>query len=107
MGRTAGSGASGVRLRPATSADAAAVADIWRAGWRDGHLGHVPAALVAVRTPASFVERAAGRVGDTVVAEVGGTVAGFVMVVGDEVEQLYVGAAYRGTGVAGVLLDDA
>jgi GNAT superfamily N-acetyltransferase len=53
------------------------------------------------------VERAAGRVADTVVAEVGGLVAGFVMVVGDEVEQLYVGAAYRGTGVAGALLDDA
>ncbi|MGW1555025.1 GNAT family N-acetyltransferase [Streptomyces sp. NPDC002144] len=67
----------------------------------------MPDALVAVRTPASFVERAAGRVGDTVVAEVGGTLAGFVMVVGDEVEQLYVGAAYRGTGVAGLLLDDA
>ncbi|MFF4258937.1 GNAT family N-acetyltransferase [Streptomyces sp. NPDC001663] len=38
------------------------------------------------------------------VAVVGGVVAGFVMVVGDEVEQLYVGAAHRGTGVAGALL---
>jgi len=34
-------------------------------------------------------------------------VAGFVMVVGDEVEQVYVDAAHRGRGVAGELLAEA
>jgi GNAT superfamily N-acetyltransferase len=94
-------------LRPARPDDAEAVAAIWRAGWRDGHLGHVPDALVAVRTPESFSERAAERVADTVVADVGGEVAGFVMVVGDEVEQVYVADGHRGTGVAGVLLTES
>jgi GNAT superfamily N-acetyltransferase len=48
--------------------------------------------------------RAGERVGDTTVAVVEGAVAGFVMVVGDEVEQLYVAAEHRGAGVAGALL---
>jgi hypothetical protein len=45
---------TGVQLRPATTADLAAIARVWRQGWVDGHEGHVPAALVAERTPASF-----------------------------------------------------
>ena len=63
-------------LRPATPAHADAVARIWREGWRDGHLGHVPAALVEVRTPESFSQRAADGVADTTVAVVDGEVAG-------------------------------
>ena len=96
-----------VALRPATSADADTVAQIWREGWRDGHLGHVPAALVEVRTPESFLQRAADRVGDTTVAVVEGDIAGFTMVTGDEVEQVYVARSQRGSGVAALLLDDA
>jgi len=91
-------------LRPATPQDAAEVARIWEAGWRDGHLGHTPDELVRLRTPESFRTRAANRVADTTIADVGGEVAGFVMVVSDEVEQVYVDAAHRGTGVAGLLL---
>ncbi|MFG2788760.1 GNAT family N-acetyltransferase [Streptomyces sp. NPDC048419] len=94
-------------LRPAEPVDAAAVAVIWRDGWRDGHLRHVPDELVAVRTPESFAVRAAERVADTTVAVVGGVVAGFVMVVGDEAEQLYVAGEHRGAGVAGSLLGHA
>jgi GNAT superfamily N-acetyltransferase len=98
---------SDIRVRPALPRDAGAVGRIWASGWRDGHLGHVPDALLAVRTPESFLARAADRSGDTVVAEVGGAVAGFFMVAGDEVEQVYVDAGHRGTGVAAVLLADA
>lgn len=94
-------------LRPATPDDAAAVARIWHEGWADGHLGHVPPALLAVRTPRSFGLRAPQRLADTVVAVVDGAVAGFVMVVEDEVEQVYVAADHRGTGVAGALLTAA
>jgi GNAT superfamily N-acetyltransferase len=96
-----------VSLRPARPQDAPAVAAIWRDGWRDGHLGHVPDELVAVRTPESFEARATQRVGDTVVATVGANVAGFVMVVGDEVEQVYVSSRHRGTGVAAALLAES
>jgi GNAT superfamily N-acetyltransferase len=94
-------------IRPAEPADADAVAAIWYAGWGDGHLGHVPAELVALRTKESFWTRAAERVADTTVAVVDGDVAGFVMVVGDEVEQVYVSRDHRGSGVAGVLLAEA
>ncbi|MET9318544.1 GNAT family N-acetyltransferase [Kribbella sp. NPDC003505] len=94
-------------VRPAVAGDAEAVAAIWYAGWRDGHLGHVPDELVAVRTEESFWTRAAERIADTTVAVVGDEVAGFVMVVGDEVEQVYVAGAHRGSGVAGTLLTEA
>jgi ribosomal protein S18 acetylase RimI-like enzyme len=96
-----------VALRPARPDDIPAVAEIWRVGWRDGHLGNVPDELVAARTAASFDIRAAERIPDTVVAVVGGAVAGFVMVVDDEVEQVYVGSDHRGSGVAASLLEEA
>jgi ribosomal protein S18 acetylase RimI-like enzyme len=100
-------GNEGVELRGASFDDVEAVASIWRDGWPDGHLGNVPDGLVAARTPESFSSRAAQRVGDTVVAVVGGAVAGFVMVVDDEVEQVYVSSRHRGTGVAAALLGEA
>jgi ribosomal protein S18 acetylase RimI-like enzyme len=96
-----------ILLRPATADDAPDVAVIWCAGWRDGHLGGVPDQLVAARTPESFHRRAAERVRDTTVATVDGSVAGFIMVVGDEVEQVYVAAEHRGRGVAQLLLTAA
>ena len=96
-----------VSLRRAGLPDAPAVAEIWWLGWQDGHLGFVPQALVDARTEESFRTRAAERVGDTTVAVVDGAVAGFVMVVGDEVEQVYVSSLHRGSGVAAALMDEA
>lgn len=94
-------------MRRARAEDAEAIAAIWLAGWRESHLGQVPEALAVARTPASFRSRAAQWIGDTSVAVVAGAVAGFVMVVGDEVEQVYVDSAHRGTDVAALLLDEA
>jgi len=96
-----------VTLRRARQTDAERLAAIWHAGWRDGHLGHVPDELVAVRTPENFRARAAARVSEATVAEVGGVVGGFVVVAGDEVEQVFVDAAFRGGGVADALLAEA
>jgi GNAT superfamily N-acetyltransferase len=93
-----------IELRPARPADADAVAAVWAAAWRDGHLGHVPEELVVVRTEESFRPRAADRIPGTTVAEVDGVVAGFVTVAGDEVEQVFVAAQHRGGGIAGRLL---
>ncbi|WP_210443380.1 N-acetyltransferase [Nocardioides sp. SYSU D00065] len=95
-------------IRPAVAADMAAVADLWHEGWHDGHAGHVPDGLTAARTLAAFHERTPGRVAETTVAvDDDGTLVGFVMVVGDEVEQLFVGRAGRGSGVAAQLLAEA
>jgi GNAT superfamily N-acetyltransferase len=67
----------------------------------------VPEELVEARTPDSFRTRARERVTESTVAVVDGDVAGFVMVVGDEVEQVYVSAAHRGKGVADALMSEA
>ncbi len=93
-----------VNLRPAFDDDAPSIARIWFEGWCDGHLGHVPDELVPHRSFESFERRAPLRIGDTTVAEVDGEVAGFVMVVHDEVEQVYVDRAFRGRGVAAAVL---
>jgi len=98
---------SEINLRPARPGDAPAIAEIWQVGWRDGHLGRVPEQLVAVRDAESFRTRAVERVDDTTVAEVGGELAGFVMVVADELEQAYVAGSHRGTGVADRLIAEA
>jgi hypothetical protein len=87
---------TGVAIRPATAADAPAIGRIWREEWADGHEGKVPAALAAGRTPASFDRRAMERIGHTWVAEGGGTVAGFVVVVDAKVEQVCVDRHRRG-----------
>jgi GNAT superfamily N-acetyltransferase len=46
-------------------------------------------------------------VGEITVAVVDEAIAGFVIVEGDEVEQVYVAEAHRGTGVAAALIDAA
>jgi GNAT superfamily N-acetyltransferase len=94
-------------LRAAQGADREAVVEIWHRGWRDAHLGFVPRELAEARTADAFRARAASRLAETTVATVDGVVAGFVMVVADEVEQVYVAAAHRGTGVADVLISEA
>jgi GNAT superfamily N-acetyltransferase len=97
-------------LRPATPADIDAIAAVFHEGWHDVHPGRVPDGLTERRTPEAFHERVTQRVvetDETTVAEVDGTVAGFVMVAGDEAEQVYVGRAFRGSGVAALLLTEA
>ncbi|MEV4123485.1 GNAT family N-acetyltransferase [Nocardia sp. NPDC049707] len=91
-------------LRPAQPEDAESIAAIWYEGWRDAHLGNVPDELIAVRPPDSFGTRAAQRIDDTVVAIIDNEVAGFVMTLDDEVDQVYLSRHHRGTGVATPLL---
>lgn len=96
-----------ITVRSAVPADAEPIAEIWRLGWQDGHRGFVPEELVRARPPESFGERAAARIGDATVAMVDREVAGFVMVAGDEVEQVYVAAEHRGSGVSKALIAEA
>lgn len=97
--------ARAARLRPALDPDIDAIAGLWHRGWRDGHLGKVPTALVRHRQRlADFRPRVPERLDLTTVATIDARVVGFVMVHGDEIEQLYVDAAARGTGIAAALL---
>lgn len=97
-------------LRPATADDVEALAALFHRGWHDAHAGHVPDGLTERRTLAAFRDRVAARVSDTddtTVAEVDGVVAGFIMIAGAEVEQVYVDRSFRGTGLASTLLAEA
>jgi GNAT superfamily N-acetyltransferase len=91
-------------IRRAVGPDTGVIASIWRSGWQDAHLGHVPDALVWARTAETFVTRARENIPHTLVATKGGVVVGFVVTVDDEVEQVYVDAGARSDGVADALL---
>jgi GNAT superfamily N-acetyltransferase len=94
------------RIRKAMSNDVNAVARIWLTGWADGHVGNVPPELVKHREQLEvYASRARERVGGMWVAEANdGQILGFVVVKDDELEQVYVDRAARGTGVAALLL---
>ena len=94
-------------LRPAMPDDAEAIAAVWYEGWVDGHLGHVPKALEPHRTLDHFRRRVPPRIARTTVAEVDGRVVGFVTILDDEVEQVFVGRGARGAGVADALMRHA
>jgi len=97
-------------LRPATPDDVEAITDLFHRGWHDVHPGRVPDGLTERRTLPAFRERVEQRVretDETTVAEVDGQVAGFIMVNGDEAEQVYVDRLFRGSGVAAVLIGEA
>lgn len=94
-------------LRRATTGDAGEIARIWRTGWADAHLGNVPRALIDARTEHSFTSRAASRLADTIVATRADAIAGFVMIDGDQIDQLYLDRSARGAGVGAVLLAEA
>ena len=97
-------------LRPATTDDIEAVTTVFHRGWHDVHPGRVPDGLTERRTVDAFRDRVSQRIAETdetTVAEVDGVVAGFIMVAGDEAEQVYVDREFRGSGVAALLLTEA
>jgi ribosomal protein S18 acetylase RimI-like enzyme len=80
------------------------LAVLWHESWRDGHAEHAPDVLLKDRTLDMFRARTRDRLDEMTVATVDGVVAGFVIVSDDEVEQVYVGRAFRGTQVAKTVL---
>jgi GNAT superfamily N-acetyltransferase len=89
------------------TADTAPLALLWHQAWHDAHAAITPAALVARRTPGSFAARLATIDDRLRVAGPDGAPLGLCIIDGDEVDQLYVAAAARGTGLAAALLRDA
>jgi len=96
-----------MEIRDAEIGEADRLAQMWYDGWCDAHLPIVPAALAQVRTLASFRDRMRAAVGEVRVAGPVGAPAGFYLLKDDELYQLYVSAAARGSGVAARLMADA
>jgi GNAT superfamily N-acetyltransferase len=96
-----------MKVRPALKSEIDQLTRIWFDGWRDAHAEIVPPELVRLRTLESFRDRLLAALADIhVVGEVDSP-RGFCIVKGDELYQLFVVAAARGSGVAAALVGDA
>ncbi|MBI1418803.1 MAG: GNAT family N-acetyltransferase [Limimaricola sp.] len=93
-----------MKIVPASAADIAPVAALWHDGWHEAHAAIVPPELVALRVPAEFQDRTAAHIGQTHVGLIDGELVGFVTVEDDEIYQLFVAPAARGTGAARALI---
>lgn len=96
-----------MKLRTADTHDADCLVGIWYDGWQDAHAAILPAELARLRTHESFRARLLESLENTRVAELSGQPAGFCILKGDELYQLFVSASARGTGVAAALVADA
>jgi GNAT superfamily N-acetyltransferase len=96
-----------IAVRAAAAAELDQLAQVWFDGWHDAHAAIVPEALTRVRTLPSFRDRLRALLPYTRTVGATGAPLGFCVVKDDEVYQLFVAAAARGTGVAAALLSDA
>jgi ribosomal protein S18 acetylase RimI-like enzyme len=84
-----------------------ALAELWLEGWQDAHRDILPVELARLRTLETFRERLHAGLAETRVVGPRGAPVGFTMLKADELYQVYVSRAARGTGVASTLLADA
>ena len=96
-----------MNVREAAPTELDHLAQVWYDGWQDAHLEILPAGLRRYRTLASFRERLHAALPDVRVVGPVGEPIGFAIVKGNELYQLYVSAAARGTGVAAALIAEA
>jgi ribosomal protein S18 acetylase RimI-like enzyme len=94
-------------VRPAEEAELDHLARVWFDGWQDAHALIVPEGLKRLRTLESFRKRLAAALPNIRVAGPRGPPVGFSLVKDDELYQLFVSAAARGSGIAAALIDDA
>jgi GNAT superfamily N-acetyltransferase len=95
-----------MEIRDAHASDVDRLGEIWYQGWQDAHALIVPAELARVRTLDRFKERLRAALPTVRVAGMRGDPVGFSMVKDDELYQLYVSSAARGTGIAARLIAD-
>jgi ribosomal protein S18 acetylase RimI-like enzyme len=93
-------------VRPAAPAEIDQLARIWYDGWQDAHARILPPELARRRTLDSFRERLGAALADFRVVGPQGEPIGFCQVREDELCQLFVSAASRGSGAAATLLAD-
>ena len=87
--------------------DHQAVAQLWHDAWHEAHARHVPAELTAMRSLTAFLHRIAAMGDRARIIGPEGAPLGFCAINGRQIDQLFVAAAARGTGVAAALLTDA
>ena len=82
------------------------LANLWFDAWQDAHARILPVELARYRTRESFRHRLEIALPNVRVAGPVDRPSGFCMLKGDELYQLFVAAAARGSGVAAALLAD-
>ncbi len=88
-------------IRHATPADLPALADLWHQGWHEAHAAHVPADLTAQRSRDSLLAQLQMQ---PVLLTAGNPPLGLCIPRGNEIYQMYVAPAARGTGTAAALI---
>jgi GNAT superfamily N-acetyltransferase len=96
-----------MQIRGARATETDDLARIWHDGWQDAHAKILPPELARHRTLESFRHRLQAALPSVRVADSPDSPAGFCMLRGDEVHQLYVSSRGRGIGLGGALLGDA
>ena len=96
-----------MQVRHAEAAEVDALARLWHDGWQDAHASILPAALARLRTFESFRKRLHAALTEVRVVGPPGAPTGFCIVRRDELDQLYVAAAARGSGAAAALVAEA
>lgn len=94
-------------VRRAEAVEVERLAKLWHDAWNDAHAALVPEEIKRVRTLESLRERMAAAISIVRVVGPVGQPLGFCMVKDDELDQLFVAAEARGTGVATALVADA
>src|SRR5215475_10261228 len=82
------------------------IARVWHDAWRDAHLALAPPELTRLRTFETFRQRIADAIAEVRVIGPVGAPVGLCMIKHDELYQLFVASAARGTGAAAALLAD-
>ena len=93
-------------FRTPASDEVDSLARLWHDGWHEAHAALVTSEVLPFRTLEMFRARLPAMLPDIRVASDNGDPLGFCYVVDDEVDQMYVGAAARRTGLAARLLTD-
>ena len=96
-----------MNVRPARASEVKALAQLWYEAWQDAHARILPPALARLRTRESFAERLQAALAQLRVIGPLGAPLGFSVTKGDELYQLFVAAAARGTGSAAALIAEA
>ena len=93
-------------VRNAETIEVDQIARVWFDSWRDAHAALAPPDLTRLRTLESFRQRIADAITEVRVIGPVGAPVGLCMIKQDELYQLFVASAARGTGAAAALLAD-